>query len=76
MGPRRWGAIQWATALGLAAFVLFNGCQGTESRDQVEDTVETLSGKQPVDQMQDLKEELEIIHKQQTERYNQLQKRQ
>lgn len=65
--------MKWIVRACLGALILSSGCQGTESRDQVEDTVETLSGKQQVERMQDLKEELKVIQQQQTERYNQLQ---
>jgi hypothetical protein len=65
--------MKWIGGACLAALILLSGCQGTESRDQVEDTVETLSGKQQVERMQDLKEELKVIQQKQTERYDQLQ---
>jgi len=61
-----------ATAL-LSSALLMAGCEGTETRNQVDDTVEELAGKKQVDQMKDMKEDLEQIQTQQAERLKQLQ---
>jgi outer membrane murein-binding lipoprotein Lpp len=72
---KRWyqklGAIG-ATAL-LSSALLMAGCEGTETRNQVDDTVEELAGKKQVDQMKAMKEDLEQIQSQQADRLNQLQ---
>ena len=49
------------------------GCEGTETRNQVDDTVEELAGKKQVDQMKAMKEDLEQIQTQQADRLKQLQ---
>ena len=72
---KRWyqklGAIG-ATVL-LSSALLMAGCEGTETRNQVDDTVEELAGKKQVDQMKAMKEDLEQIQTQQADRLNQLQ---
>ena len=57
----------------LSAALLMAGCEGTETRNQVDDTVEELAGKKQVDQMKDMKEDLEQIQTQQAKRLKQLQ---
>ena len=57
----------------LSAALLMAGCEGTETRNQVDDTVEELAGKKQVDQMKAMKEDLEQIQTQQAERLKQLQ---
>lgn len=57
----------------LFAALLMAGCEGTETRNQVDDTVEELAGKKQVDQMKAMKEDLEQIQTQQADRLKQLQ---
>jgi len=57
----------------LSAVLLMAGCEGTETRNQVDDTVEELAGKKQVDQMKAMKEDLEQIQTQQTDRLKQFQ---
>ena len=57
----------------LSAALLMAGCEGTETRNQVDDTVEELAGKKQVDQMKAMKEDLEQIQTQQTDRLKQFQ---
>jgi outer membrane murein-binding lipoprotein Lpp len=68
---QRLGAIG-VTAL-LSSVLLMAGCEGTESRNQVDDTVEELAGKKQVDQMKSMKEDLDQIQTQQADRLKQLQ---
>lgn len=56
----------------LLAFLLMTGCEGTDSRNQVDDTVEELAGKKQVDRMKAMKEDLEDIQIQQDDRLKQL----
>ena len=49
-----------------------SGCENTETRNQVDDTVEELAGKKKVDQMKAMKEDLENIQTQQADRIKQL----
>jgi gas vesicle protein len=57
----------------LSAALLMAGCEGSETRNQVDDTVEELAGKKQVDQMKAMKEDLEQIQTQQADRLKQLQ---
>ena len=57
----------------LSAALLMGGCEGTETRNQVDDTVEELAGKKQVDQMKAMKKDLEQIQTQQADRLEQLQ---
>lgn len=67
----------WYQRLGatvmLSAALLMAGCEGTETRKQVDETVEELAGKKQVDQMKAMKEDLEQIQTQQADRLEQLQ---
>ena len=70
---------QWHKKLGvmvvtaaLSIALLMSGCEGTETRNQVDDTVEELAGKKKVDQMKAMKEELGKIQTQQDDRLKQL----
>lgn len=70
---------QWRKKLGatlvmatLSIALLMSGCEGTETRSEVDDTVEELAGKKKVDQMKAMKEELGNIQTQQDDRLKQL----
>ena len=70
---------QWRKKLGamvvmatLSTTLLMSGCEGTETRSEVDDTVEELAGKKKVDQMKAMKEELGNIQTQQDDRLKQL----
>jgi outer membrane murein-binding lipoprotein Lpp len=54
------------------AVVMIAGCEGTETRDQVDDTVEELAGKKHGDRMKAMKEDLDQIQSQQADRLKQL----
>ena len=56
--------------LGVAMVV--GGCEGTDTRDTVDDTVEELAGKKNLDRYQQMKDDLGDIQTQQTEKYRQL----
>lgn len=48
------------------------GCEGTDTREQVDDTVETVTGKKALDTYQQAKETLGEIDEQAAKRYEQL----
>jgi len=48
------------------------GCEGTETRDKVDDAVKEMSGKKNVDRYKKMKNDLGEIQTQQTEKYQQL----
>ena len=58
--------------IALAAMLMFTGCEGTESRNQVDDTVEELAGKKHVDRMNEMKANIDHIQTQQADRMKQL----
>ena len=57
----------------LSAALLMAGCEGSETRNQADDTVEELAGKKQADQTKAMKEDLEQIQTQQADRLKQLQ---
>jgi hypothetical protein len=60
------------TAMLLAAVLTITGCEGSEPRNQVDDTVDELAGKKQVDRMKAMKEDLQQIQTQQADRFRQL----
>lgn len=48
------------------------GCEGTDTRDKVDDTVEELAGKKNVDRYKKMKNDLGEMQAQQKEKYKQL----
>jgi len=61
-----------AIALALIGIISFSGCEGSESREKVDRTVETVVGKEQTDQFKEVDKELQAIEAQQAERYNAL----
>ena len=55
--------------LVLFAFLAFAGCEGTETREQVDDTVEELAGKKKIDQMHQMKKDINKAAQQQADRF-------
>ena len=55
--------------LVLFAFLAFSGCEGTDTRDKVDDTVEELVGKKKIDQMDQMKKDINEAAQQQADRY-------
>ena len=58
----------WPLLLVFLAFPALSGCKGTESREQVDDTVKELSGQKSLEQMDRMKENISNIEKQQADR--------
>ncbi len=56
--------------LGLALVTV--GCEGTDTRNQVDDTVEELAGKKDLDRYQQMKNDLNAIETRQSDSYQQL----
>jgi hypothetical protein len=48
------------------------GCEGTETRATVDDTVQELAGKKNTDRFQQMKSDIDNIQKQQAHNYRQL----
>lgn len=55
-----------------SAVLLITGCEGTEARNQVDDTVEELAGKKHGERMKAMQEDLDQIQTQQAARLKQL----
>ena len=55
--------------LVLFAFLAIAGCEGTKTREQVDDTVEELAGKKNLDRMDQMKKNINKAQQQQVERY-------
>jgi hypothetical protein len=56
----------------LCGALIFCGCEGSEPREQVDDTVKELSGQKKVEQMDKMKKDLDAIDKKQADRLKQL----
>jgi len=55
--------------LVLFAFLAIAGCEGTDTREKVDDTVEELAGKKNLDRMDKMKKTINKAQQQQLERY-------
>ena len=53
-------------------WLAIGGCEGTDTRDKVDDTVKELTGKKNVERYQQMKDDIGKIQNQQEERYRQL----
>jgi hypothetical protein len=53
----------------LFAFLAIAGCEGTETREKVNDTVEELAGKKDLDRMDQMKKTINKAQEQQEDRY-------
>ena len=50
------------------AFLAIAGCEGTETREKVDDTVEEFAGKKNLDRMEQMKKDIGTARQQQEER--------
>ncbi len=55
--------------LVLFAFLAIAGCEGTDTREQVDDTVKELTGKKNLDRMDQMKKDINKAAQQQAERF-------
>ena len=68
----------WKIASRLLLVVLIGGslaaggCDGTETREQVDDTVEEMAGKKDLERYQQMKDEIGEIQTRQAERFHQM----
>ena len=53
----------------LFAFLAIAGCEGTETREKVDDTVKELAGKKDLDRMEHMKKTINKAQQQDQERY-------
>ena len=54
--------------LALLTCLALAGCEGTDSREKVDDTVKELSGQKSLERMDQMKKDIGDINKQQTDR--------
>ena len=62
----------WVIAFLFGVASVAGGCEGTDTRDTVDDTVEEMAGKKNLDRYKQKKDDLGEIQTQQTEKYRQL----
>ena len=62
----------WPLFLVLLTSLALAGCEGTDSRDKVDDTVKELSGQKNVERMQQMQRDIGAIQTGQQERQKQL----
>ncbi len=55
--------------LVLCVFLAIAGCEGTDTREQVDDTVKELTGKKKLDQMDQMKKDINKAAQLQAERF-------
>ena len=58
----------WPLILALLTCLALAGCEGTDSREKVDDTVKELSGQKNLERMDQMKKDIGDINKQQTDR--------
>ena len=58
----------WPLTVVLLLFLTFTGCEGTETREKVDDTVKELSGQKNIERMGQMKKDIADINKQQGDR--------
>ena len=63
----------WSLLLVLLTGLVFVACEGTDSREMVNDTVKELSGQKNLERMQQMKEDIGNINKSQADRLKKLQ---
>jgi hypothetical protein len=62
----------WLPVLALFTGLAIAGCEGTDSREMVDDTVRELSGQKNVERMKQMKENIAEINKKQADRLKNL----
>ena len=58
----------WLPLLVLFTCLVLAGCEGTDSRDKVDDTVKELSGQKNLERMDQMKKDIDKIKKQRADR--------
>ena len=58
----------WPLTLSLFVCLALVGCEGTESRDKVDDTVKELSGQKHINRLEQMKKDIGDLNKQQMDR--------
>jgi len=58
----------WLPLLVLSTCLALAGCEGTDTREKVDDTVKELSGQKNLERMDQMKKDIDKIKKQQDDR--------
>ncbi len=58
----------WPLLLVLLTGLVLAGCEGTDSRESVDDTIKELSGQKNLERMKQMKKDIDDIKKKQAER--------
>ncbi len=58
----------WPLLLVLLTGLVLAGCEGTDSRESVDDTIKELSGQKNLERMKQMKKDIDDIKKRQAER--------
>jgi hypothetical protein len=62
----------WTLVLFLLTGLVLTGCEGTDSREKVDDTVKEFSGQKNLERMEQMKKDISEIKKQQADRLKKL----
>ena len=62
----------WTLVLVLLTGLVLIGCEGTDSREKVDDTVKEFSGQKNLQRMEQMKKDISDIKKQQADRLKKL----
>ena len=62
----------WTLVLVLLTGLVLTGCEGTDSREKVDDTVREFSGQKNLERMKQMKKDISEIKKQQADRLKKL----
>ena len=63
----------WPLFIVLLTGLVLVGCEGTDSREKVDDTVKELSGQKSLERMEQMKKDIDDINKQQADRLKEIQ---
>ena len=58
----------WTPLLVIFTCLILAGCEGTDSREKVDDTVKELSGQKNIERFDQMKKDIDKIKKQQADR--------
>jgi outer membrane murein-binding lipoprotein Lpp len=61
----------WPLLFVLLTGLVLAGCEGTDSREKVDDTVKELSGQKSLERMEQMKKDIDDIKKKQADRLKQ-----
>ena len=62
----------WPLFLVLLSGLALAGCEGTDSREKVDDTVKELSGQKNLERMDQMKKDIDDINKKQADRLKEI----